>query len=204
LDCIDEARFPRVAEYVSSLPQGLASHPSCQAKGAVLRSILGARPLSTVPADGLPTSVLELMARPPSNSQWIPETLFWSVTFAVADCHGLDAKGHIDWHREVNTDLYRSAVFRFLMSLASPELLLDLGSTRWAAMHRGTRITLKPTGKRSTQLTIDFPDRLFSRLVLEGLISAFVVALEFSRAKSPAVTLVEANATSGLFEATWG
>jgi len=196
-------RFPRLSDYLSSLPAGLDSHPECQAKGSVLRSTLECAQVPPVEEGVLPAPIQAVLRQLPSHSQWLPETVLWGAMFAIADLAGMDEEAYLRWTRVTNAHRFANPVFRFLMSFTSPQMLMDIGASRWGAMHRGTRLTSERTGPQQATVALRFPTALFCELSLRSLGTAFLVALEHSRAKRPQVRLDRFDTSSACFEAQW-
>ncbi len=200
---LDEARFPRLAEYLAGLPQGLATHPDCQAKGAMVRVLCPASPL--VPETGLPDEIRRLLVTPPLNSEWVQDTHFFGALLALADLHGFDAGRYATWVLEGSRNLFKSPVYKVL-SLASPSMLLSLGGATWGSTHRGTQLAIEdgPVHGKSGAARLTFPERhLTNPDVLTAIRAGLQVALELSNAQGFELRIAEVDATSATFHATW-
>ena len=77
-------RFPNVARYLTSLPNGLDSYPQCEVKGSVLRQLADSTPVP-FPSQGLPPQLEALVETPPLPSDWIPEVHFNALMLAHED-----------------------------------------------------------------------------------------------------------------------
>ena len=66
-------RFPALEEYIAGLPDGLASHPQCQAKASLYRSLIDTKGLEPDDVDALPPDLRSLVIHPVPISSWIPE-----------------------------------------------------------------------------------------------------------------------------------
>lgn len=200
---LDAARFPRLAQYLDGLPRGLASHPECQAKGAMVRVMCPAPPAT--PETGLPDEVRRLLVTPPLNSEWVQDTHFFGALLALADLQGLDPAGYAAWVLEGNRRLFQSPVYKVL-SLASPSMLLSLGGATWGSTHRGTRLSIEdgPVRGRSGSAVLSFPERYLAHPdVLAAIRAGLQVALELSNARDFDLRVAEAGSTSARFVATW-
>jgi len=83
--------FPRLAEYVARLPEGLRSFPECRAKASLLRALLearGERPL-TLSAHA-PRELVDLVRHPPMPSDWISEVHYVAVHHLIATLGAAD------------------------------------------------------------------------------------------------------------------
>lgn len=200
---LDAARFPRLAAYLSFLPQGLGSHPDCQAKGAVVRAVLECHSLDDVPEGALPPEIRSMINTPPLNSQWVPDTVFFGALHAQADYHCMSETHYAEWLREANRRLFKSPVYRMIFSFTSPGMLLTLCSSTWGTMHRGTSLRILASDKTSATAQLTFPERLYDHLSVKAIAAGVLVALEQANIRSPSVSTTEITSTSARLEARW-
>lgn len=200
---LDSARFPRLAAYVRSLPQGLASHPDSKARGALVRSVVECDPLADVPENALPPEVRGLITTPPLNTQWIPDAVYFGALFALADYRHISEARLDEWLREANQRLFKNPVYRMLISLASPGVLLTLSSSTWGTMHRGTTFKVLSSDKQSGVAELSFPERLYDRNAIKSIGIGIEVALEHANVRSASVTTTAMTSTSARFETRW-
>jgi hypothetical protein len=203
MDSLDSARFPRLASYLSFLPEGLASYPECQAKGALVRAVVDCEPLSDVPEGALPAPIRSLINTPPTNSQWVHDTVYFGAMLALADYRHMDEARFTEWLHEINRRVFKSQVYRMLLSLTSPGVLLTLCSSTWGTMHRGTTLKVIESDKGHGIAELTFPERAYDRPVIQAIEFGVLVALEQSNVKAPAVTLGTVTTTSARFDARW-
>ncbi|HCF57191.1 MAG TPA: hypothetical protein DFS52_04225 [Myxococcales bacterium] len=203
MDKVDPARFPRLAAYLRFLPEGLASYPGCQAKGALVRAIIDCEPLADLSDDALPAEVRSLITTPPTNSAWIADAVYFGALLALADYRRMNDARYRAWIHEANWRLFKSPVYRVLLSLTSPGVLLTLCSSTWGTMHRGTTLKVVDSGKGFGVAELTFPERAYDRAVLEAIEVGLLVALEQSNVKAPAVTTAAITTASARFEARW-
>lgn len=198
----DPQLFPRLSAYLARLPEGLASHPRCQAKGAIVRSMISPDPLAGVPMGALPDEIRGVISAPPTNSAWIPDVHFFGALLAVADVRKYDDAQFGAWLLEANQRVFQSPVYKFVMSFTSPGLLLTMCGTIWRAMHKGTILSAE-RGERTATALLEFPDRLYDAQVLETIRIAYVAAFAYSRTPEAKLLVEEATATSARFRAEW-
>jgi hypothetical protein len=168
-----------------------------------VRAIVDCEPLADVPDGALPPEVRRLINTPPTNSAWIPDTVYFGAVLALADYRRMDNARYRGWLREANRRLFQSPVYRVLLSLTSPGVLLTLCSSTWGTMHRGTTLKIVDSGKGVGAAELTFPERAYDRAVIEAIEVGLLVALERSNVKAPAVTTRAITATSARFEAHW-
>jgi hypothetical protein len=89
------------------------------------------------------------------------------------------------------------------MAIFSPAQLLERAPHRWEAFHRGTTLRVKVAGPNEAGVTLSFPPRLFTPLLLQTYAGAFAAALEHARAHVATVELVSSTGTSAEFVSRW-
>jgi hypothetical protein len=203
---IDRERFPRTAEYLALLPNGLASYPECSARAVIMeRYARDHEKLARAP--GFPAQIAAVYAGAAGSDEWIPEVVVQAAHLALRDARYPTDRALNDWTYELNRELFDKPILRSLMRLMSPTLIVVGSAKRWANFHRGTTLVaeaVRTTGGRAkTRAVVNFPENLFTRLFLESLERAFAAALAGARAKNPLVHLVESGARSARFEVTW-
>jgi len=192
------ARCPRLTEYLASVPGGLDAYPECQARSGILQTFLEAGPA----LDGeLDPFVARLLA-PPARG-FIPEVVLNAGFLAVGDLAGMSEAGYVAWHRAANARLFQGLIFRALMSVFSPMVLLERAPSRWESFHAGTRLTVKKDGAQAAVAELTFPPRLYTELHLRGIAESFVAALEHARGREVVAELGAHAPTSAVFVARW-
>lgn len=202
METSEAAALPRVEAYLANLASGLAAHPACQAKGALVRNLLAGQDVAEL-ARRLPPPLRRLAMEPPVGSEWIPETHLTALYLGLADVRGLRDEDFLGFARERNRTLFRSAAYRFLMEVVSPATLLRFAGQRWANFHRGTTFEQEGVADDGVRYTLRFPENLFPPLMLRVYAQAFVAALEMARARFPVVAVEAQNGRSARFIATW-
>jgi hypothetical protein len=194
--------LPRLARYVAGLPDGLASHPECKAKGSLVRSLLEEQSRADLVA-ALPGSLRPLALDPPMGSEWIPEVQFVGLIHAVADLRRMRDGDVLAWSRERNRALFRNPAYRILVSVVSPARLIRFAGARWGAFHRGSTLSVEDATDTSVRFLLEFPQGLFDPLALGAYGEAFAAALEASHANDPEVRVDAADATSAEYLVSW-
>jgi hypothetical protein len=191
-----------VRAYLDSLPGGLEAHPTCVAKGALVRNLLEGQPAEEL-ALRLPPALRRLAVDPPIGSDWVPETHLTSLYLGLADVRALRDEDFLAFARERNRMLFRSPAYRFLMEVLSPATLIRFGSQRWGNFHRGTSLDLEGVADDGVRFTLRFPEALLPPLMLRVYAQAFVAAFELARARFPDVKVEAEDARSARFLAIW-
>ncbi len=195
---------PCTQDYLARLPEGLDSYPHCVAKAALLRDILGSRPLDPE-GDDVPDALRSLVASPPPVSSWIPEVHFVAVSLAIYGRHfgGDDVQGFEDWVCARNSTLFRKPLYRVLIALMSPERLLVGASKRWTAFHRGTTLTLLQHTPEHALVRLEFPAHLFDRVLMHGFAASMRAAAEVAGGHDVASGLDTATPTFAEYWVRW-
>lgn len=142
----------------------MASHPSAQIKGAVIRDVN--LPLTLADAPGLPPELRELLLRPPPASVWFPEVHFHALLHAVYD-HSYGSTRALEyeqWTTAGTRALLASPVYRIAFMLVTPARLMRSLQSRWELMRRGTELLLEHGDASSCLLRIKHPLALYSDL----------------------------------------
>ncbi|WP_248352539.1 hypothetical protein [Anaeromyxobacter oryzae] len=193
--------LPRVGAYLARLPSGVASHPECVARASLLRVSLSERPLAREHVDALPAPVRQLVACPPLDAEWVSDVHLVCVLFAIADAHGMSDEGYLSWIGELNARMFRTT-FRHLMTVASPEQLVDQVAERWGVFHRGSSLAVTRQGPGNALVHLAFPPRLFHGLAVRQFAPVWQAALQIADPTSR-VDLVASDDVTARFAARW-
>ncbi len=92
---------------------------------------------------------------------WIPNVLSEAVLCAAYDTAFTSREEAAVANVERNLRLFRSPMYRALMIVASPRLLLRGTGSRWLAFHRGSTMSLVGGDDQQATLMLSFPPHLF-------------------------------------------
>jgi hypothetical protein len=200
-DSIDRASFPRVAEYLARLPDGVGSYPDCYAKGSIFRRLLESRPVRGVRSGALPEQIREVLSSPPLDGDWIPEAHLGCVCLAIADFHAMTDDDYLAWVGPVNKKLFKG-FHGFVMSLISVETAVRRGGGYWKMFHRGTQVTAEQLDERLWAVRMEFPPSLFAGLFLAQYAPVFRAGLEMANPDVD-VQFAEGGERFGIFQVRW-
>jgi hypothetical protein len=193
-----ERRCPRLAAYLAGLPSGLASYPECEVRSSVHALFTAHAP----PLRGeVPPLVADLLGD--AGRGWTPEVRQHAALLAIADLAGQDERAFRAWSSDGFRLLYHGVIYRALMALFSPDVLMQYAPARYAAFHRGTRLTVARLDARRAEGRLAFPPGLFGALSQAWLCEAFAGAFRCSRALQVSVTVIDASRTEARFLARW-
>ena len=109
----------------------------------------------------------------------------------------------LTWNRGANVQLFRGLVFRALMSIFSPMILLERAQARWEAFHVGTQLLVRDAGPGCAIGELTFPTNLYNGLLLRAVAECYTAAFEHARGHDVEVTLVAHGPSAARFEARW-
>jgi len=186
--------------YIESLPEGLDSHPDATAKAGILDVYLKHKPL---PSTGLPDVLVELIERPPPVNVWLPEVHLVAFCMAYADHHFSDNHpGFMADERVRASQLFQSTLYRALMWVSTPRMLINGAATRFARFHLGSSFEVTATAD-GVDGVIRFPHGLFSELFIKQLNVNFAVLLEGAGAKDVKLSLMAYTPEAAQVRAVW-
>jgi hypothetical protein len=197
---VDEARYPKAAEYLSRLPDGLDSHPQCQVKGSILASMLGSTPVPFSRA-GLPAPLVALIDEPPLPNAWVSEVSFNALLMAHEEQLAPDVL--TAWVEARNRRLMRSPLYAVLFRVAGPERVLVGAANRWRAFRRGTELRVLDQAKGAATLLVEFPFRLYTAGIIGNITRALGAACEMAGAHNFVGEVERCSEVSARFRARW-
>lgn len=188
-------RFPRMTEYLSALPQGVASHPGVRSKASLIRNMEESRKLHVEPGE-LPPPCEELLRNPPPNSVWTPTAPFCALMLAYGDAHFRgDDDAFYGWIREISAQLYAKPLYRFLMYVSSPKQIVGGAVTRWHTFHQGTTAEILEKSDNTALIRFGAPPQLFSQHVVGTIAAAWEAAITAAGGKGATSELLDVSPT---------
>lgn len=169
--------------YLDALPQGEDSYPDYLQKAAVYRQFLDLMPMAPV-ADVLPAPLRHLVLDPEPVSAWIPEVHLNAVYLAARDVAFVDDQAYRDHWRRVNETLLSGRLYRMLMRVASPTVVIRGAGSRWSSFHRGVGLHLDRVNQGQLAARLTYPAHLIPEPLAESYAMALQVALEVAGARS--------------------
>lgn len=194
--------LPLLAGYLESLPRGLDSYPDYQQKASVYRQTFHRR-TSAMLAPLLPPPLARLLTEPLPISAWLPEVHANALFVALYETHYKDEEAFLRDGRETGRRLFTGPLYKILMALTSPALVVRRANTGWTAMHRGIALDARLAGDKAATVHLTFPRGLTPRVAALSYASAFHAALEAAGAKRVECALARHTAEEALYDATW-
>lgn len=200
---MDLQRFPSAAAYVERLDRGLDAHPHCEVKGSVVRQLVTTE-LARDVEPHLPSVLRAYFADIPLVSAWIPEVHFHAILHAVFDTTFSGSEQRfLAWVRDENRALMKSALYKVIFLVVSPERLFRSIGPRWGALRRGTAAEVLDSSPNGGRIRVRFPLHLYSDLVTQIRAASMAVIAEASGARNVRVVAEHATGTSVEFVASW-
>ena len=191
----------RMEAYLAAVPRGLDGHPDCLHKGSVVRQVLKAFPIDKLPK--LPDPLQQFIDNPPLPSTWVREVHSTALYLAICDAQFPSDDAYVEFSANFNRNLLRSPLYRILMLVATPNLLMKRAGMRWGALHRGSTLEVEPTGDKVFRGRVRYPTELFPVLLIQCFATAFQAAIEGSGGKNVRVTMRDRGAHQAEYDVSW-
>jgi len=200
----DSQRYPRAHAYVAQLPQGLDSYPACRAKHDAIELLLE-RSDELLKDPSLPEPVLAALNGRPGS--WHPDAVVMAITLMARDRIFASDTEYMTFTYQSSSALFDRIIYRALMKLMSPTLLVMGSARRWTTFRSGTQLRSvgsKKVGRRMTgEVILSHPPGLFPDLFLHSLCHTFRAALDLSRGKGVEVRLGVQQAEQTQYHLAW-
>ena len=170
----------RCASFIDSLPDGLRSFPEARGRMSLFRSLY-----ELTSAEHIDDRLRAVMAQT-SDDDWQSEVVCAAIVSAFADECG-DESDFLARMLEHNLEIYRRPLFRGLMFVMSPTLVLMGAAKRWGAFHEGSSLEVDKWARTDThhgaKLHLRHPTGLFQPLHHRAYGEAFRAAALATRLK---------------------
>lgn len=191
-----------VQAYLAALPEAERSYPECLMKASVYRTWLQDLSADAV-AEALPASLRPLIRDPEPVTAWIPEVHTNAIFMAGLDAVFGSREAFVAHYERMNEKLFSGPLYRVLMKVASPAIVVRGAVSRWKSFHRGANLTTENVQSGSGTVRVEAPPGLYSRLLAEAYAGSFVVALRLAGGKDVTMTLTEFTETGFTYQGTW-
>jgi len=194
---------PRVQAYVSELPAGLDSYPTCVQKGSIVRMwMAAARPLRQSTA--LPDPVRELVERPPLPSSWVPEVHANAVYLAIRDEQFTSDRDFLAYCHRTNQDFFKSPLCRALTVLPSAKSALIAFKLGWKFLRKGTFLAISEQPDETLRIRLTWPPMVTPEVLARAFVTGFDTAIEASRlASKHRVRMIDFHRGGATYDVDW-
>jgi len=162
----DPNQLPLAASYVARLPEGLDSYPSCRIRTEVTELLLRRFP-RVLDHPGLSLGFADRLRQALERGEWMSEAMGIAVRMVARDALFQSDAEYDAWAFESSQELYTRRVYRVLMYLISPSLVILGATRRWNAFRQGTNLVSK-SHANGGDLELAFTPHLYPPLVLGG------------------------------------
>jgi hypothetical protein len=197
----DPTSLPHTAAYFRGLPNGLESYPNCQVRADVAAEILRLFP-QILEHPGISPEVVKTIRDSLAKKDWMPDVQGVVARLLVRDIACETDEEYLDWSYRVAGELFKRQIFKVLMYVLSPTLVLLGTEKRWGTFRRGTMLKSR-VDNHSAITELAFPTNLYTPVVLSGFGEAFRASLAAARATDPRVELVEATSERACWSVRW-
>jgi hypothetical protein len=197
----DPRSLPRTAEYVDALPDGMASYAECRVRTDVSNEVFRRFP-QVLEHLGISPEMVSLLRETSRGDDWMPDVHGVLARLLVRDSICESDQQFSEWSYDVAGAVFKRPLFRVLMYVLSPTLVLMGAGRRWAAFRRGTTLTAEVRGNGG-MVELRYPDKLYTPLILEGFVAAFRASLVAARAVETRIELVESLPGRARWSASW-
>ena len=202
-ELINGGRYPRTAEYIRALPMGLDSFPSCTSRRDAVASVLVAFP-QLLELDEIPLSLRTTLR---DSSPTMPEVMAQSLLLLARDTVLKTDTSFEKYIYQSSAELFDRPMYRVLMKLVSPNLVMMGAGRRWNTWHLGTNLAARKTGNAGNRVqaeaTLTYPEGLFGPLSLQLFGFSFRAALDASRGRGVRVQVGAQSEGRCLYDISW-
>jgi hypothetical protein len=198
---LDRSRYPLLAEYLEGLPGGLDAYPDCEGKASLITSALEGHDVEAM-TEGLPPLLRDAIGNPMPAGLWAPAVLCDAVFFAVCDRYYPTEAAVRRWTHERTTAMADNVLYRALLRVPGPKILLKAGARAHGLFQRGTRFDLELKTGRAV-VTLSFPPRLHVGLNLVANVALWQALVEITGGKNVQSQLVSQTATRAAYLVTY-
>jgi hypothetical protein len=198
---LDNTLYPHLAAYLNALPSGMDSYPAYTTRSDFTLLL---RPHLQEALDA-PTLRLQrpYLTKAYSPGAWIPETVYAALCALARDRLW---QSDTSFHRgmaDVANVMYTSPLYRALMLLFSPHLIVMGAGSRWTSFHQGTSLVFVKRGNKHVEAEIAFPLALFSEPSLRSIGATFCSAISGAGGADVNLTLKLPEKMKAHFLLTW-
>jgi len=189
-------------DYLDALPLAEESYPDYLQKASVYRQFLALTPGAGL-AEALPPSVRRLVTDPEPVSAWIPEVHAVAIYLSAYDVGFADEVAYLEHWKKVNDALLGGPLYRILMRVVSPTIVLRGARSRWGNFHRGLGFHVDNLSPGNLEARLTYPVALLPEVLAVSYTSAFQAALELAGAREARLRVVSYTPTRTHFAGTW-
>jgi hypothetical protein len=202
---MDVVAFPSAAGYLNTLPRGIDSFPECRVTADSFEFVRSDLVASGLPS-GLPPPIAAFLDGN-RHDKWLSEVVANAAMLMLRDRVSGSDEGFLKWAYDDSRRVFSKPIYRMLMAVMSPSLVVIGAAKRWSAFHQGTALSINPivsvAGRAGTQAKLTFPPGLYSPVLVVRQQRAFLAALDAASAKEAKVEVDSTAAGEAVFKPSW-
>lgn len=198
---LDRDRYPRLADYLDGLPEGLGSYPECESKGSLLASSLDGHDIDDL-CRGLPPPLVALIREPPPAGVWVSAAMTDAVFHAVCDRHYPSEIAVLRWTYERTVSMAKHPVYRTMLRVPGPKVLMRIGAKAHGLLQRGTELELE-LGDSDAEIRLTFPPRLHVGLNLVANVALWRGLTEITGGEDVRCKMTSSSSTEARYALHW-
>jgi len=198
---LDPDSLPLSAAYVAALPQGLDSYPRCRVRATVTRLTVERFP-QLLDHPGIGSAFRERLQGALAAGEWMSEAVGTAVRILTREVVFENDAQYFAWTFDIASEIFKRPVYKVLMYVVSPALVMLGATRRWNTFREGTKLVANVHGSAG-DIVLNFPPRLYTPLVLEGFGHAFRASLVAARARNVRLALEDVQPESARWSAVW-
>ncbi|MGH1345673.1 MAG: hypothetical protein ACRBN8_29180 [Nannocystales bacterium] len=199
-----DSRLPRLSAFTAGLPDGLDSYPETRAKASMNRVYCESlQPTLARDPTVVPDRIRELVQNPAPVSAWIPVVHSHAVMLAACDLAFESEDAFVEHTYQEQRALLSSRLYRILLALAKPEMLIRVAPMRWSVFHRGSSLSIEDSSPTTVRIRVDHPPGLWFGVAARSLAAGLRGSLELSGAHDAQLDVVSRTPGVLHMEGSW-
>ncbi|MEM6532293.1 MAG: hypothetical protein AAF654_06695 [Myxococcota bacterium] len=192
-----------IDEYIGQLPDGIGSYPDC--KSAMFIPNLMRDRLHELNYRKPHPALEPMLSGAYDREKYMPEVESNALHFALRELVGDEGFEH---ELEVMSGAaFKSPLYRALMLVMSPSLIIMGASSRWRAFHLNSHLNSMPVervnGGKRCEGTLEGPPYLFNAVMHNAIAVSLRTAIRMTGANDATVVVKEVTATTGFYVCEW-
>ncbi len=202
---LDPKLYPHAAAHLDSLPQGLDSFSELKARSNLFDSYRDKFQEAGIDGADMPEPLAAFLEH--RKDDWVPDTVAAVFTLMTRDRFYDSDAVFIKATGKNLENIFKGPLYRAVLLVLSPTLMLMGSRKRWGAFRKGSELTSSPSrhehGRVIASLTLTHPEGIYAQLNLETFAEAFRVAVNLAGAKKSVGKIIERSASGTTFEISW-
>ena len=199
---VDGVRFPTVAHYLETLPDGVRSYPDAKIRGGLVNAVLKEVRFSDT-RGALPDAVCDWIEQPPLQSEWIPQVIARVLLRSLHDEHFKTREAYLNWAYESQRKVLSGPLYKILFLGVSPERLIKMSASRYAHFHVGLSMEILDRSGNTATARLHHPPLLCTPFDHAATLEGFRAGLELAGGREIVSGVADYDDRSALLEFSW-